>query len=352
MIKVKLTIPGALRKINLAQFLDNDENRYKNCIFFVNENIPDPDFWFVIEGPCKDDYKCNIDPNRIYFLTSEASLPSGYYATLQGSKFLDQFHLIYTCHDVYRKNVIYTIPFLPWMINANHGASIHAKNKRDYNYFSSLSELPKSKILSVICSSKTYTDDHAQRLRFVIKMKEHFKDKLDWFGNGIHLLPIKWDGIAPYKYHLVLENHPKYNIITEKIFDAFLGLSYPIYNGAPNILDFFPDEALTRININDFNGSINQIESVLQEDRYNQKLSALIKAKELCLNQYNLFHRIGEICIKEFDGNSASNPKEIELQDIESLSNLTLREKAKVISKNLIKKIGTKIIVSVKMPSN
>ena len=100
------------------------------------------------------------------------------------------------------------------------------------------------------------------------KLKEHFKDKLDWYGNGINPLDRKWDGIAPYKYHLTLENQSTYNVITEKLYDAFLGLSYPIYWGAPNVNDYFEDNSLIKINLNDLKGSIQIIEKVIAENYY------------------------------------------------------------------------------------
>ena len=43
---------------------------------------------------------------------------------------------------------------------------------------------------------------------------------------GVNSLNDKWDGIHDYKYHIVLENEANY-LISEKLFDSYLGLSFP-----------------------------------------------------------------------------------------------------------------------------
>lgn len=344
MIKIKVTIPGAAKNINLSQFLGNINNVFNDCIFYVNTEIDDPDFWFLFEGPDVEDFKCNIDPERIYFVTAEVALPAGYYSGKKGKDFLNQFSKVFTCHDVYESNVINSIPFLPWMINANHGHTIFEQHKRDFNFFSSLSQLEKPKNISVFCSSVTWTENHKQRLRFVGKLKDRFKDKLDWYGNGVNPLERKWDGIAPYKYHLTLENQSTYNVITEKLYDAFLGLCYPIYWGAPNVNDYFEDDSLTQININDLNGSIQTIEKIIHEDYYEKHFKNILRAKNLCLSKFNVFQRIAEICINDNLNVSNSNVKIITVNKMDFEKPLSPTYKFLNLSGKVFRKIGNQLI--------
>ena len=65
--------------------------------------------------------------------------------------------------------------------------------------------------------------------------KKHFKDRLNWYGNGVNEINNKFEVISNSKYHIVLENDSKYNLISEKLYDSYLGLSFPIYYGAPNV---------------------------------------------------------------------------------------------------------------------
>ena len=65
----------------------------------------------------------------------------------------------------------------------------------------------KPKLLSAVVSAKTDTVGHRQRYRCMQAIKEHFGDRLEWFGRGVHELGSrKLDGLEDYRYHLVFEN--------------------------------------------------------------------------------------------------------------------------------------------------
>lgn len=295
MLRVKISSRGSGKGLDLQQFVGNDENAWGGCRFFVNEPIESADVWLVVEDLDDDDRTCQVPPSRIAFLTAETSWPSGHYdESTERSAFLDQFAAIRTCHDIYRANVVADIPYLPWMINANHG-SVTARHERDVHYFRSLTGLPKSRDLSVFCSTQTMTPGHRMRLRFVEQLKSHFGDRLDWFGNGINPVDEKWDGLAPYRHTIVLENHPAVNVITEKIADAYLGLAYPIYSGAPNLADYYPAESFTAIDIKDVNGSIAVIEDVLSQNLAEQRRDALLEAKARVVGNLHLYERMSRL---------------------------------------------------------
>jgi hypothetical protein len=231
----------------------------------------------------------------VFFLSAEVVHEKGHYDHPHFQKFLDQFQTIFTCHDIFRNNTKFSFPFLGWMINANHGPSMFSKSDRDINWFKKNHHIDKTKNLSVFCSAKQLMPDHKLRFKFVKALKEHFGDKLDWYGNGVKPLPEKWDGIAPYKYHIVLENQSRNNIITEKLYDSFLALAYPIYCGAPNVGDYFKIDSLTQIDMMDLNGAIEKIELILKDDVWESKLPLLIESKMRVLNDFNVFNRIAEI---------------------------------------------------------
>ena len=315
MLRIKLSVPGAGSCVDLSQFVGNSENTVSGCSFHVNESLEDADVWFVLEGVEAWDTECRVPPSRVVFLTSESSWEPGFFAegTPQGD-FLGQFPHIYTCHDVYLPTVVNAPPFLPWMINANHGASIFAPHMRDSRFLGGLTELPKSRPISVFCSSQTLTPPHRMRLRFVEKLKEHFGDTLDWFGNGINPLPEKWHGIAPYRYTVVLENQAVANVFTEKIFDAYLGLAYPIYWGAPNLADYFHPASFTGINIRDLKGSIEAIEGLLASDVAETQIDRLVESKRRVLGEYNLFERLARIAGDIAHDSAGEEPEDVRLE--------------------------------------
>ena len=307
MIEVKISSRGSGKDINLQQYVGNDDNVWGDYRFHVNSAVERADVWFVVEDLDDDDTECVVPPENIIFLSAETSWPPGFYDENPGrSAFLDQFAHIYTCHDIYRPNVTAAIPFLPWMINANHGPSINARHPRDITALRAMEPPEKTKLLSVFCSNQTMTAEHRMRLRFVEQLKEHFGDRLDWFGNGINPLPEKWPGIAPYRYTIVLENHAAPNVLTEKIMDAYLGFAYPIYWGAPNLSDYIPANAFTPINIADLNGSIAITEELIASTTAEDQLSALVEARNRVLGPLHLYERMSRVANHAMDAPSSA----------------------------------------------
>ena len=294
MINIKVTLPGYNIKSSISQFTGNEENILDGCKFWINKNIDSPDVWFVFENIIDNYESCNINPENVIFLSAETSYNNEHFLKEPRIKFLNQFGQIHTSYETIN-NSIKSIPFLPWMINSNHGDSIYAPSQRDINYFSEVRNYEKTKKISVICSNKDFTNGHNKRLQFVYALKEHFGDSLDWFGNGINPLKEKWDGIAPYEYHISLENKHKDFVVSEKLFDSFLGFSFPFYYGAPNVSDFFPKESFENIDIEDVDKSIKIIESAINNNYYEKNIAFIEESKNLVIRDYNLFYRLAVI---------------------------------------------------------
>lgn len=296
MMKIKVSIPGFGDCLSLSQFLGTRDNNYGNYRFYVNDhNAKEVDFWFVIDDLQLCHEEVYIDPNKIYYLTAEAIYPAGYFDSSDKDAFIDQFSKIYTCHDILKTNACSQPPFLSWMINANHGPSLFQETHRDINWLKKLDFLDKPKKVSIICSSKILTMDHYVRFKFVSKLKDHFGEALDWYGNGVSSVEQKWDAISPYEYHIVLENQSRNNVITEKIFDSYLGLAYPIYWGAPNLDDYFHPSSFSRIDPYNLNGSIATIERLIDSDDYCSKRDLLVSSKNDVLEKLNPFVRMCKI---------------------------------------------------------
>lgn len=308
MLKIKVTIAGCpstsikqdISLTSISKFLPEKGNTWKNSKFFVNEEISDPDYWIIIDDINGNYEVSNIHKERIFFLTAEVPFVTSYFDDQQ---YLSQFYKIYSAHAIYNHdNNISSLPFLPFMINAKYGESVFAYDI-EFNYDKMLvrNELKKTKTLSIIASNKgskahNMTEFHKIRYHFAQRLKEHFKDKIDLYGYGYNEIESKADAILPYKYHICLENQSSHNVITEKLYDSFLGLAYPIYWGAPNVYDYFPNNSLTSINIIDFKQSVQTIEEVIEGDIYEKRKKNLIKAKNDVLNKYGVFQRIAEIC--------------------------------------------------------
>ncbi len=337
MIKIKLSIPGFYENINISTFTGNKNNLIEGCKFYINdESSQEFDFWFVIDDLFLNHESALIDNKNIYYLTGETFLVSGYYDTTSSLEFLGQFNEIYSSQEIFLKNSYYDLPYLPWMINSNHGFSIFQDNTKDINWFKNNKITKKEKIISIFCSNKIFSDTHKLRLKFTQNIKSHFGNAIDWYGNGINPLDEKWYGIAPYKYHIVLENQSRNNVITEKIYDAYLGESFPIYWGAPNLSNYFNTKSFESIDIYNLKGSIRTIENIILRNLWEERQDYLQESKIKVLNDYNIFKRIANLAKSKMPTKKQS--KIIKLNSIKTYST-GLRVKIK----NIITKVALKI---------
>ena len=294
---LKISIPGAPRYLSLESFKDLDNPLLSDWDIFVNDPTKrKADCWFVIEDVPNFDNVCDVPSENVIFLAAETAQPASHIEeSPQMKNFLEQFGKIFTFHQYINSRTTSTIPFLPWMINSNHGDSIWAEHERNVKYFENMSPPEKTKLISVVCSKQDLTENHRMRIRFVEHLKTHFGDAIDWYGNGVEPVSEKWVALAPYRYTIVLENQSRFNVLTEKICDAYLAHSYPIYWGAPNIGDFFPAGSFTAINIEDFAGSIESIEKTIAESCAERNHEQIEKSRKFVLHELNFINRILKI---------------------------------------------------------
>lgn len=293
-MKIKISMPGELSEPDLEQFLPSSERA--GFEFFLNEPIEGADAWFVIEGTLPWDNTCNVPQNKVFFLGAETARSMGYFYETPGwLSYLKQFTHIYSPQELMWDNATLSYPFLPWMVNSNHGPRMFARSPRDIGFFRDQRRIEKTKLISVFCSSQGMTTDHRARFRFTEALKNHFGDRLDWFGNGVKLVPQKWDGLADYKYSIVLENQATSKVITEKIQDAYLCLTMPIYWGAPEAPDLFGKDSLHTIDVRDLPRSIAKIEDVIAADDYHSCLPDLVSARAVVTEDLNFLNRMLQI---------------------------------------------------------
>ncbi len=284
----------------IFKFLPDRENLWKNCQFFWNDlSIKKADYWIIIGDIDVDFEECEVDPKNIILMTGEPPSIKRYDVS---AEFVNQFGRIFTSQsDTKHPQVFPCRPPLNWWIDA--GSPIKSKAEFEawkgeglsYDEFKNLREIKKSKLLSVFCSNKIFTKGHKLRFNFCQKLKNHFKDKIDWFGAGVNPISSKWDGIAPYKYHVALENSIGKNYWTEKLFDPLMVLSHPFYCGAPNIGESFSDQQISTIDIRYPKTAIAKIEKIIAENFYEKNFAELLKARDLAMDKYNFFNIISDI---------------------------------------------------------
>ncbi|WP_276199196.1 FkbM family methyltransferase [Chelatococcus sp. XZ-Ab1] len=231
-----------------------------------------------------------LDRSRLIFVASEPQNVKRYNAA-----FLDQFGTVLTTdRDTAHGGRRFTQVGLPWHVGAwSADGSLLAEplTLRDFETF----RPDKTKLVSVVSSNKAFTEEHRARLRFVDKLKEHFGDQVDVFGRGINDFGDKLQVLAPYRYHIALENCAIDDYWTEKLADPFLTLTYPIYHGCRNVGEYFPDGSFTAIDIYDPARAIETIKRVIQSDEAERTQPLLEEARRRVLYEHNLFALLARV---------------------------------------------------------
>ena len=96
----------------------------------------------------------------------------------------------------------------------------------------------RDRLCSIIASNKKDLIGHQLRHQVVNVIKEK-KLPIDVLGRAYQPFEHKWEGLIPYKYSVVIENNSELHYFSEKLLDAFMCNTIPIYWGAPNISDYF-----------------------------------------------------------------------------------------------------------------
>ena len=104
-------------------------------------------------------------------------------------------------------------------------------------------DLSKTKTCSLIASKKASQDGHRLRHQIVARAREEGLD-VDALGEAYAPFDAKAEGLAPYRFSVVIENVRERNYFTEKLIDAVLCRCVPIYWGCPNIGDFLDTSGL------------------------------------------------------------------------------------------------------------
>jgi len=174
----------------------------------------------------------------------------------------------------------------------------------DYTYddLYNLTYPNKTDVCSVIDSGKLVINGHQQRLSFIASLlnikdidiygticnayKEHWHSPKSFKGVLPHRNKI--DGLLPYKYHIAIENGRTQHYFSEKLTDALLCWSLPLYYGCTKIDKYFPKNSYITIDINR-SGEHERIREICQNEITQEQKDDLAEARDLILNKYNIW---------------------------------------------------------------
>lgn len=265
-----------------------DNSRFaRDYEFYENSDADIPwDCVVVYEGiPVPKTLRCR--EGGLFFFSGEPSQSRFY-----GASFLAQFDLVVATHArIKNKNFVNANTALNWHFGVKTATGEVAY---DFDALKNMSIPRKTKNFSIITSTLNMMPGHLRRLRFIEELMNRYGDKIDRFGKGVRYVEDKAQAILPYRFHICLENTAEKNYWTEKFADALLGYSVPLYYGDSSISDYFDSEGFFLIDIGNPRGVFDLIDEILKnpEQKYAEKLPALIRNREKLLDEYNFFPRL------------------------------------------------------------
>lgn len=179
---------------------------------------------------------------------------------------------------------------------------------RSYDELRATPPPAKTGDLSWITSNLAANAGHRRRLAFLARLQQAGV-KFDLFGRGFQPIADKWDGLAPYRYAIAVENHSAPHYWTEKIMDCFLAGTMPVYFGAPNIADYFPAESFVWLDIEDPDAP-RRVAEIIRSDRAERNREALAEARRRVLEEHQFFPRMAQLIAEDQRTRTAPLPRE------------------------------------------
>jgi hypothetical protein len=307
MIRVKFMARG-IRRRQASDYLWRRQfpgraTVWDNCEFLLDCEARDYD-WLVVfsEFPPLDLERFSMweeilacPKERTIFITNEPSSVKSY-----GTDFLAQFGHVITTQEpevVRHTGAIFRQSGYRWFYGAGKDRLLN------YDAIAANAPVDKKELISTVCSAKRQSHTlHEARYDFIWRLKRDLPD-LEIFGRGVRPVDDKAEALDHFRYHIVVENHVGIDHWSEKLSDAFLGLSLPFYHGCPNAADYFPEGSFIPINIHDYSGSLAVIRAAIESDAFESRLPALMEARRRVLNVHQVFPMVArEIEARHRDG--------------------------------------------------
>lgn len=211
------------------------------------------------------------------------------YEPLLNNQSANGFDRILSFRDYVGVECVTIPPILDWWLDKSYDELLEMRAPR------------KLKKMSAIASTKEMIEGHRLRNHFIERLESNFPE-IDIFGRGRpNELSDKMEGVGEYEFSIAIENSSIDHYWTEKIADCLLAFSVPLYFGAPNISDYFPEGSVINLPLDDPDRALDLVGRVLTEKSWESRLPAISEARSRLLEKYSLFGRLREISKVERD---------------------------------------------------
>jgi hypothetical protein len=179
-------------------------------------------------------------------------------------------------------------PGLHWFVGWDQASGAKPGAMR-FRELEALFDEKRDKLISVVASAGKMSVHHRRRLEFAWKLKLRFGNRMDFFGRHLNPVSDKLEALRGYRFHVALENSKLNHFFTEKISDCVIAGCYPLYFGCPNLEQYLPADAFSRIDIDDFDSAVETIERAIAQDYDQTRRTALREARRRVMYEHNLF---------------------------------------------------------------
>jgi Glycosyltransferase family 10 (fucosyltransferase) C-term len=252
-----------------------------NGVRFTLDEVADCDYFVMLNNRNQASVQVRCPRAHVWCLIQEPYVPG-------------QFDWMIENHDNFARVFAHHIPSGDPKYVRSHPA-LSWEIKATYDDLVAMTIPTKRRAISFIASTKTWLPGNRRRSALREFLMRTASDKVDVFGRGIRYIEDKWVAFAPYRYSVAVENSISADYWTEKIAECFLGWTIPLYDGCPNIGDYFPADSFIRIDAGDHRATLAKIDQLLRHDEWEQRLPAIREARRRVLEKYQLFPALVDV---------------------------------------------------------
>jgi Glycosyltransferase family 10 (fucosyltransferase) C-term len=246
-----------------------------DAVQFTTDDVVECDYLILLNNRRSQPLQVLCPLGHVWCVMQEPYVPGNHDWMTESH---EQFARVFT-HHVPRDDQKYvrSHPLVPWWVGLTYDELVASRVS------------DKTKSISYIASNQTLLAGHRKRNALREFLLREAGDKIDIFGRGIRYIEDKWNALAPYRYSIAIENSNALDYWTEKLADCFLSWTVPLYDGCPNIEDYFPADSLIRIDATDQMATVARIEALLHCDEWETRLPALQEARRRVLETHQMF---------------------------------------------------------------
>ncbi|MEK9672773.1 MAG: hypothetical protein VW268_09770 [Rhodospirillaceae bacterium] len=277
-----LVLSGNLDAFVLRQTPNND-GRWGNCEFHINS--PDGAYdRVVVYDNCPRAASVICPPDGTLMLVGEPPEVKHYHPG-----FLRQFARVASPDgNTPHPRLIDTQCGQPWFVGMASKPDGSRFVNMDYAALAR-AQPEKTGLLSIVVGRTGLTEGHRMRARLAEILQDRLGSDVGVFGHMVNRVDDKSDALAPFKYHVALENGRYPHYWTEKLADAYLADCFPFYWGCMNTADYFDPAGFRTINIYDPESAADVIQTTIEAGAYEATRDARQRDKRRIMEEYNLF---------------------------------------------------------------